>query len=66
MKFMNARVIRAHYAGYCGECEDYYPEGTMIVRKGDAWCHAQCPIGLNDVHPVCQKCWLVHPEGECP
>lgn len=59
-------TIEAQFAGQCPECLGWIKEGAQIRRSGDGWAHAVCPEEKKDVHPTCQKCWLVHPEGECP
>ena len=66
----------ARYPGACDVCREYYPEGTRIERVPDThtslkarYQHAGgCPDVTGDppdIHPVCPRCWLVHPPGDC-
>ena len=67
-------TIMARYSGTCVECGGRWKPGDLI-RSGDwgedgvtsVWVHAACPDDdpLEATHPVCQTCWLTHPEGAC-
>lgn len=66
-------MIPARYPGTCPECGDRWAEGDPIrsrsvLEPGHAvWQHDVCPDDdpLTADHPVCQVCWLTHPEGAC-
>lgn len=62
------KQTQAQYQGVCDECLGLISPGAFIKRLSltGKWVHAQCPEPAKDIHPTCQKCWLVHPEGECP
>lgn len=61
--------IAARYAGVCPECELPWAPGDMIrtIGEGRVWVHTVCPYEVEkpSLHPVCQTCFLEHPEGEC-
>lgn len=63
--------IQARYSGTCPDCGDRWQPGDLIradePEPGDLpeWRHAVCPDPLTDTNPVCQTCWLTHPEGAC-
>lgn len=50
-------------------------DGITVRVQGDTdkwtdedrqWKHVVCPDApLEREHPVCQTCWLTHPEGAC-
>lgn len=61
-------TIQARYSGECPECGERWNPGDFIRADADrVWKHAVCPddVTLKTIHPVCQTCWLSHPEGEC-
>lgn len=61
--------VEARYAGQCPDCEGWWQPGDLIRTRGtSAWRHAVCPgqpDPLATTSPVCQACWLPHPEGAC-
>lgn len=68
------RVIEARYPGTCPDCEERWSEGELIRSEGPAftrgviWRHDTCPDQPDPLaagNPVCQTCWLTHPEGAC-
>ena len=63
--------ISARYSGICSECGERWPPGERIKTQSPIqttdrpeWIHDQCPDPTASRHPVCQTCWLTHPEGE--
>ena len=65
-------TLMARYSGVCPECGERWQPGDLIraeeTSPGDlpAWQHAVCPDeDLTPTHPVCETCWLTHPEGAC-
>lgn len=65
----------ARYPGRCGTCDERIHEGDPIrmVDNGDGdrfAAHDDCDTvpttdPLATTNPVCQTCWLTHPEGAC-
>jgi hypothetical protein len=59
----------AKLSGVCYECGLRINPGDPIARADAfrAWRHVTCPeeVDLTAPHPVCQTCWLTHPEGAC-
>ena len=58
----------AIYNGVCPECGGNV-KGRAVHRNefGD-WVHDTCPetdLDRDQKKPVCQTCWLIHPEGAC-
>lgn len=63
---MSRVVIQARYSGVCPECEERWQPGDLIRADEYQWMHAVCPDTPPErEHPVCQTCWLTHPEGAC-
>ena len=69
-------ALMAHYSGTCPECGERWQPGDFIRSPESPppgmpaqWQHASCPVGAaSDFEhhaPVCEKCWLSHPEGAC-
>lgn len=66
-------TLMARWSGECPNCGERWQPGDLIRSEqpdpGDlpAWQHAVCSDDdpLEATHPVCQTCWLTHPEGEC-
>ena len=59
-------TIQARYSGVCPECDERWQPGDLIRADEDRqWKHVVCPDApLEREHPVCQTCWLTHPEAE--
>ena len=59
-------TIQARYSGVCPECEERWQPGDLIRADDDRqWKHVVCPDAPPErEHPVCQTCWLTHPEAE--
>lgn len=68
--------VQARYSGTCGECGSRWSEDDPIRTSiaygaSDAirvWQHVVCPDVPSDFEhhaPVCETCWLSHPEGAC-
>ena len=59
-------AIQARYSGVCPECEERWQPGDLIRADEDRqWKHVVCPDTPTErEHPVCQTCWLTHPEAE--
>ena len=62
--------IQARYSGTCPDCGERWQPGDLIRvvpddQRPGVWRHAVCPDPLTDTNPVCQTCWLTHPEGAC-
>ena len=64
-------TIMARYPGTCPECDQRWQPGDLIragqPEPGDLpeWRHASCPDPLATTNPVCDRCWLTHPDGTC-
>lgn len=66
-------TLMARYSGECPECGGRWQPGDFIRAETSppgeppAWKHASCPDDqdLTAQHPVCDVCWLTHPEGAC-
>lgn len=69
-------TIPARWSGTCSECGGRWQPGDLIRCGGtgaphtdgtSCWVHAVCSDDdpLEHDHPVCQTCWLTHPEGAC-
>ena len=56
----------AKFATECAACDSPIKVGDMIAHHHGGWSHDECPEPKKELHPVCQKCWLTHPEGDCP
>jgi hypothetical protein len=59
--------LQARYSGLCPECDQWWAPGDLIrTNERREWRHVVCPADdLTPDHPVCQTCWLAHPEGAC-
>lgn len=63
--------VMARWSGTCPECGERWQPGDLIrceqPEPGDLpeWRHVACPDPLATEHPVCQTCFLTHPEGAC-
>ena len=58
----------ARYPGRCVECGEGIYEGMPIRMADDGAVHDDCDTAAPPEpveHPVCQTCWLTHPEGAC-
>lgn len=66
-------TLMARWSGTCPECGGRWQPGDLIRAEAYAlgdlpvWQHATCPDtdDLTPTNPVCQTCWLTHPEGAC-
>lgn len=59
-------TLAARYGGECPECGEQWQPGDLIRSDIDGWQHAVCPdTPPARTNPVCQVCWLTHPEGAC-
>ena len=67
-------TLMARYSGTCLMCGGRWEPGDLIRGQVDApgqsgyWVRAVCPDDddpLEATRPVCQTCWLSHPEGVC-
>ena len=64
-------TLQARFSGTCPECGERWQPGDFIradePQPGTlpSWKHAACPDPLATTNPVCQTCWLTHPEGAC-
>lgn len=67
-------AIQARYSGTCIECGGRWEPNDLIrghaVVGGQSgyWAHDVCPDVASDFEhhaPVCETCWLSHPEGAC-
>ena len=66
-------TLPARYSGTCPECGGRWQPGDLIRAEAydpgclPEWRHAACPDDdpLTATHPICQTCWLTHPEGAC-
>lgn len=61
-------AFTARYHGVCAACEKHIHEGDQVkydaenqVVHDDCYLHTSAPVE----YPVCQVCWLTHPEGVC-
>lgn len=66
---MNA--FPARHNGRCGACDERINEDDLIrfdAHSATNFVHANCsdhePPEMRE-NPVCQTCWLTHPEGAC-
>lgn len=62
-------TLMARWSGVCPECGEKWQPGDLIRshvvgHPMPTWQHAVCPDPLATKHPVCQTCWLTHPEIE--
>lgn len=60
--------IQARWSGECPECGERWQPGDFIRADEDReWKHAVCPDEATEalLAPVCEVCWLAHPEGAC-
>ena len=58
----------ARYPGRCILCDERIHEGDPIVMTDDGARHDDCEEAAPPEpreNPVCQTCWLTHPEGAC-
>lgn len=67
-------TLMARWSGTCPECGETWQPGDLIRSESTydgptgtspVWQHAVCPDPLDTNNPVCQTCWLTHPEGAC-
>lgn len=60
-------MMLAQWSSRCVECDEVIHAGTQIVKVENGWAHAACPT-LGAARPgevLCDRCFLIHPEGEC-
>lgn len=58
-------AFAARWTGFCTDCEEGIRPGEQIVTDGhDGYEHVRCRQEPRP-NPVCQTCWLTHPEGAC-
>ena len=61
----------AIYPGTCTSCGSRIHIGDLIHASDSdegGWVHASCETHDNTAareHPVCDVCWLTHPQGAC-
>ena len=68
---MSTQTFLAKFPGRCGACGERIHEGDPIRYSAESWsnfihddCDDRAPMPER-VHPVCDVCWLTHPEGAC-
>lgn len=66
---VDGHTMSAIFEGWCGSCKSAIHAGDSITQGDGNWRHTDCrelpDDPLEATHPVCQKCWLTHPEGAC-
>lgn len=60
----------ARFPGRCGACCERIHEGDLIRFSAESsnFIHDDCSGHEQPperTHPVCDVCWLTHPEGAC-
>lgn len=63
---VTVEALTARYNGRCCDCGGPISAGTPITMREDGAAHVICPADPDaPLYPVCQRCWLTHPPGEC-